>query len=1612
MKSKAGTLKSELVDSLTKLVRDRMPAKKSDVSESFLRQFYTHVSPQDMLAEEHEDLFGAAMSILAFAGERQPGTAKVRAYTPRFESNGWQSAHTVIEIVNDDMPFLVDSVTSALVRMEMTVHLVIHPIIRMRRDAKGRLVGLAAKGEDGAVAESVMHLQISEQSSEAALAAIETELGSVLSEVRAAVEDWRAMRQRMLDVIGALETSDAPIAKDDAGEVIAFLRWIEANHFTFLGYREFNYLGTGKAARMDVLDDSGLGILRDPGSNVFDGMRDIGALPEHIRSFLMQPRLLLIMKANRMSRVHRAVHLDAIGIKKIDAKGKVVGEHRFVGLFTSVAYNQSPGEIPLLRQKVDRIVARAGFGSSSHAGKALVNILETYPRDELLQSTEDQLYETAIGILNLQERQKTALFYRKDAFERFVSCLVYVPRDRYNTDLRERIGQILAKAFNGHVDAFFTQMSESVLARTHMIIGTTRGDVPEVDPEELTARLLEASRSWDDRLRQAVIEARGEERGNHLMRRYGARFGASYREAYTAQAAVFDMERMEEQVTGSGLGMNLYRPVGADDSELHLKLFHRGEPIPLSDVMPMIENMGVRVISEAAHEVRPADFDGSIWIHDFRLMLRDDAGCDIARVKEVFQEAFGSVWAGAMENDGFNVLVLHAGLAWRQVSVLRAYAKYLRQAGFTFSQDYMEETLAANPAIARNLVSLFEARFDPDLAGDRAARCGEIAGAIDEALEGVTNLDQDRILRRFLNLVQVTLRTNFHQQAADGGAKPYISFKLDSQAVEELPLPRPLVEIWVYSPRTEAVHLRGGRVARGGIRWSDRREDFRTEILGLMKAQMVKNAVIVPVGSKGGFVVKRPPVPATREAVQAEGIECYKILMRGLLDITDNLEGANLVPPRQVVRHDGDDPYLVVAADKGTATFSDIANGVSQEYGFWLDDAFASGGSAGYDHKKMGITAKGAWESVKRHFREIGVDIQSTDFTCVGVGDMSGDVFGNGMLLSKHIRLLGAFNHLHIFVDPDPDATASWGERQRLFDLPRSSWGDYDRPLISKGGGVFDRSAKSIRLTPEIKAAFGIAKDSVPPSELMRAMLKAPVDLLWFGGIGSYIKSVAETNAEVGDRGNDAIRIDGRDVRAKVIGEGANLGCTQRGRIEFALKGGRNNTDAIDNSAGVDCSDHEVNIKILLGAIVGEGELTVKQRDRLLVEMTGAVGELVLKDNYDQSQALTMAQAEGPAMLDAQGRLMRQLERGPIRLDRAIEYLPDEESLAERAVRGTALTRPELAVLLAYAKMELYDEILPSDLPDDGLMVEDLVRYFPAGLHKPYRAHIARHRLKREIIATYVTNSMINRVGATFVNAIKEQTGDGAPEIARAYIAARDVLGIRGMWARVEGLDNKVPAAAQTDMLLEIKRLASRAAVWLLKNERRPLDLAALTAAYKDGVAELVGCLDTVLSDFDRSQLDARAERFSGTGVPDEIARAVASAEILVSGCDIVRLARQLDQPVARVAEVYFAVGARFGLDWLRGKAERLLAETHWQKLAVSAVVDDFFNHQFVLTQGVLANGGAAAGSAEAIEHWEAPRRGAAQRTVGLLGDLKANDTVDLAMLAVANGQFRALLAH
>ncbi|MDX6355771.1 MAG: glutamate dehydrogenase, partial [Streptomyces sp.] len=1396
--------------------------EKEEALTDYLQCYYLHSAPEDLVDRDPVDVLGAALSHYRLAEVRPQGTATVRVHTPTVEENGWQCSHTVVEVVTDDMPFLVDSVTNALTQANRAIHVVVHPQFQVRRDVTGKLlevVGSAACAapEDGplshdALTESWIHVEIDRETDRADLREITADLRRVLSDVRETVEDWTKMRQAALSIAEELASSPPPLPEQETAEAWELMRWLCDDHFTFLGYREYELMtqpdsgesgsGAGGDGEEDVLvavPGTGLGILRSdpvhphadsthPGHPGHPNSPSFSRLPADARAKAREQKLLILTKANSRSTVHRPSYLDYVGVKRFDAEGNVIGERRFLGLFSSAAYTESVRRVPVVRRKVEEVLEGAGFSPEGHDGRDLLQILETYPRDELFQTPADELRSIVTSVLYLQERRKLRLFLRQDEYGRYYSALVYLPRDRYTTAVRLRLTNILQEELDGHSADYTAWNTESVLSRLHFVVrvdpGTPLPELTDADVERIENRLSDATRSWTDTFGEALTAECGEERAAELSRRYAQAFPDGYRADFTPRSAVADLQHIES-LGVDDFTLSLYEPIGAAAGERRFKIYRTGAPVSLSAVLPVLQRLGVEVVDERPYELRRTD-NSRAWVYDFGLRLDPGLGGLGDDARERFQAAFAATWTDRAENDGFNSLVLRAGLDWRQAMVLRAYAKYLRQAGSTFSQDYMEDTLRNNVHTTRLLVNLFQARLSPDHQRAGSELTDGILEELDGALDQVASLDEDRILRAFLTLIKATLRTNYFQRDSEGRPHAYLSMKFDPQAIPDLPAPRPAYEIWVYSPRVEGVHLRFGKVARGGLRWSDRREDFRTEVLGLVKAQMVKNTVIVPVGAKGGFVGKRLPDPAAdRDAWLAEGITSYKTFISGLLDITDNLVGGEVVPPRDVVRHDGDDTYLVVAADKGTAAFSDIANEVAVSYGFWLGDAFASGGSVGYDHKKMAITSSGAWESVKRHFRETGHNTQEEDFTVVGIGDMSGDVFGNGMLLSEHIRLVAAFDHRHIFLDPKPNAATSYAERRRVFELPRSSWADYNTSLISSGGGVFPRTAKAIPLNAQVRAALGLdhAAAKITPAELMKAILQAPVDLLWNGGIGTYVKASTESQADVGDKANDAIRIDGSELRVKVVGEGGNLGFTQLGRIEFARSGGpdgtggRINTDAIDNSAGVDASDHEVNIKILLNSVVAGGDLTVKQRNKLLAEMTHEVGDLVLRNNYAQNVALSNSMAQSSSLLHAHQRFIRRLVRDR-HLDRGLEFLPTDRQIRERLAAGQGLTQPEIAVILAYAKITVADELIHTDLPDDPYLRSLLHAYFPVPLRERFAEQIGQHALHREIVTTVLVNDTVNSAGTTFLHRFREEIGATTEEIVRAHAAARAIFGL------------------------------------------------------------------------------------------------------------------------------------------------------------------------------------------------------------------------------------------
>ncbi len=1497
------------------------------------------------------------------------------------------------------MPFLVDSVRIALNRLGVTPHLMLNSPIRIVRDKQDNITQLAAASDKkikSTSVETVFFIEIDRQTEQKVVENIESELRSVLSDIAITVNDWSDMRKRLEDVIVEVEKANVPCSKEEHEDGLKFLRWLLADNFTLLGYRSYDVKTLEGDLALAANVKSSLGLMKQSKGTK---QRLISTLSPSARELALGKNLLILTKTNSRSRVHRPAHLDYIGVKRFDDKGNVVGEERFVGLFGSAYYTDSAQNLPLISSKVKDVCKSSGYGEGTHAYKTLINILETYPRDEILQTKTSELLQNVLGIFQMQERDYSGLFIRRDAFDRFYSCMVYVPRERYNTALRIKTQQLLQEAFGSDQEVEFTTFfSESAQARTHYIVRvkTTKADI---NVKEIEKNLNEAARSWDDKLADALNSHKGEAEGKALSRKYVS-FPQSYKDEVLPGSAIVDIEKLEALSDDNQLEMLFYQPQEEKEGSrfVKLKLFHKGEPLHLSDVLPMLENFGLRVIGESPFAVRTSEGE-TCWILDFSMLLTGNETFNLEKVQNLFQDAFAKVWSGVLEDDGFNRLILGAELAGREVSILRAFAKYERQIGGTFSQNYIEDTFARYPSIAELLIHLFKLRFNPNAKLSEKA-IAKTLEQIESSLDNVANLDDDRIIRRFAEMINATIRTNYFQPHPETGEKSYISFKIAPKQITDIPQPVPAFEIFVYSPQVEGVHLRGGKVARGGLRWSDRREDFRTEVLGLVKAQQVKNTVIVPVGAKGGFVCKQLP-EGDRNAIFEEGKACYRTFIRGLLDITDNIVAGEIVPPVNVVRHDEDDPYLVVAADKGTATFSDIANGISEEYNFWMGDAFASGGSVGYDHKGMGITAKGAWESVKRHFREMDIDCQTTDFTCIGIGDMAGDVFGNGMLLSKHIRLQAAFNHMHIFIDPEPDAASSFKERERLFNLPGCSWEDYNQKLISEGGGIFNRSAKSIKLTTQIKKMLGTQKLSMSPSELIQNILRMKVDLLWNGGIGTYVKSSKESHLEVGDRANDALRINGSELKAKIVGEGGNLGFTQLGRIEYATKGGRINTDAVDNAGGVDCSDNEVNIKILLNGLVQNGDLTIKQRNKLLYDMTDDVSEIVIEDCYRQTHSLSITHVRGVNQLKEQTRFIHELERSG-KLDRALEFIPNDEEIADRLAQGQGLTRPELSVLLAYSKMVLKEDLVCPEVTENKYYDNLLFEAFPKQLQLKYRDQMQEHPLRAEIIATQLANNIGNDMGFNFVNRMHEETGASVAEIANCYSMASAVFEMSSVWHEISALDNKISTSVQTEMLFQLRRTVRRATRWFLRHRNKAMDIEQAIEFYGRTFTAMTKQIDKVMIEEEVNMLKRVETDLANAGVPVKIAKRISQLSTLFSVMDIAELTESDGRSIEIVADVYFKLGARLDLHWFLDQITKQPVANHWQALARASFREELDWQQRSITSVILRCGGSNNDVEQMLDDWFTANEKALTRWHHILDDFRIGQTHEFAKFSVA----------
>ncbi len=1563
-----------------------------------------------------EDLANVLAQFWQYAEMRPVKAGPMIRVRPALCVAGKPLTYDLIEIVQDDAPFLVDSVMGELGEQGVSVRAMFHPMLSVDRSSKGK------RGGQGKLRESTI-LVVADPLGDERRDLVVAGLNASLADVRMAVGDWESMTAMMDRAIAGLERGAVGIEAGLMAENIAFLRWLQSGHFVFLGARDYDYPSGAAASETGaplLQAGKGLGVLRDPKRPILRRANEPAVLTKQMRRQIDLGEPVTVAKANTRSRVHRRTYMDYIGVKRFGPDGKPTGEVRFVGLFTAEAYDQTSSNVPLIRRKVESALARAGKAPGSHSEKRLRNIVENYPRDELFQMTEDELLRIALGVLHLFDRPRVRLFTRHDPFDRFISVLMYVPRERYDAGVRERAGNIIAKAWGGRVSAFYPQLSDAPLVRIHYIIGVTPGDHLEPDEHLVEAAVSETSRSWSERFTQTARDGgMVDAELATLSHIWAEAFPLAYRERYPVAESLTDLGVIENILEGA-VRVRAFRAPEDSALEFRFKLYRRGtEAVPLADVVPVLENMGLKALGEYSHCIRPADDQPPVWIHEFQLEDPRGAGISFDAVRGPFETAFEAVWSGHTESDGFNRLVLELGVEWREAALIRTLCRYRQQSGMDPSQSVQEEALRDHPTVSRLLLELFNARFDPARANSTDAREKPVAVIFDKitaALQSVSSLDHDRALRRLALLIQAIKRTNYYQRDAAGRHKAYISFKVASRELADLPLPKPYREIFIWAPHVEGVHLRFGPVARGGLRWSDRRDDFRTEVLGLVKAQQVKNAVIVPVGSKGGFYPKQLPRPGVdRDAWLAEGIRSYKTFLSGLLDITDNLDAAGkVVAPANVVRWDQDDPYLVVAADKGTATFSDIANSVSADYGFWLGDAFASGGSVGYDHKAMGITARGAWEAVKRHFREMGKDIQSEPFTVAGVGDMSGDVFGNGMLLSKAIKLVAAFDHRDIFLDPNPDPAKSWAERKRVFDLPRSSWADYDKKLISKGGGVFSRASKEIPLSKEVREVLGVTESAMAPADLMRAILKAPVELLYFGGIGTYIKSPIETDAQAGDKANDAIRIDGPEIRARVIGEGANLGLTQAGRIAYARSGGRLNTDAIDNSAGVDTSDHEVNIKILTGQLEAKGKLTRDKRNKLLASMTEDVGHHVLAHNYDQTLALSLQEATAAYDLAAYERFMvRLVQEG--KLDRKVEGLPGPVAVAELIAAKQGLSRPELAVLTAYGKLELSDDLVDSRAPDDPFHEATLKRYFPRGLASQ-EAAMKSHRLRREIIATVLANEVVNMAGPTFPGRLRDDAQCDTTAMITAFEAARQVFRLDEAWQAVSALDLKIPADAQLALYQEISRVVRRQTYWLARRVRGKTSVQTLIDSYRPAADALRKEGASILSTYEQDAVIRRAAAFVEKGAPRALADSVAVLRPLTATSDVADLARAVNWPVIAAGRLYHQVGEALHFDRLRAATSMLPMGDHYEAVAARRLIEDLLTEQAQLTRAVARGCKEAAGkktetAARAVTDWMASRQKVVDQARTTVSEIETAGDWTFAKLTIVNAALRELAA-
>ena len=1588
------------------------------------KKFFNHYPLEELVGRRWSDVFGSLYQWWQFIQQYDPQQPKIRLFNPSLAEDGWVCPHTALVVLQKDMPFLVDSIRIELNRRNIAIFTIKSTVLNLVRDAQHQLVELI-EGDNGHAVqhvagvrskEALIVMEISAHTNQQELADICLSLNSILAEVECVVADYKPMCAAALATEQNLNFANEALTAANIQQTKAFMHWLTEDKFTFLGYAEYEFKEIDGQKTLFEIPARRLGVftLRD-GSNSASLAVDL--FNEGMARFHLVPQVITFSKSSARARVHRNAYSDYVIVKRFNAQGEVIGEVRFLGLYTSVVYLMSPSEIPLIATKVANVFERTGLDKDSHDGKNFRQLLETFPRNELFLSSSTELYEMLTGIAQINERSMVRLFMRRDPFGKFIHFLVYVPRDYFTTKIRLAIQELIGNAIGSHESQFTTYFSESILARVYLVFKIDSAAPVQVDVAALQAGIVNITRSWEDHLYSALLQAHGEEVSAQLRHEYREAFSAAYQEQYDAAMAVQDIYSIHElsaeetpaadsaatELAGrQRIALSMYHSPDDDSGEfVQFKIFHRDSMLALSDVIPVLENLGFRVVSESTHDINTSS-GNCFWLHDFKLAHQLTKNIDLAVLKDNFISAFAAIWHGLADSDAFNSLITTAGLDWREVVMLRAYSGYMHQTLFPFSATYMAVALANQAALTHKLVELFTLKFDPDLVDEKTPeRLATLQADILARLDSVQNLNDDRIIRRFLTLIDNTLRTNFYQRDAQGNIKPYLSLKFSPRKIPDIPAPRPLFEIFVYSPRMEGLHLRTSKVARGGLRWSDRLQDYRTEVLGLVKAQQVKNAVIVPSGAKGGFVCKKIPPNANREQQLQEGIACYQWLIRGLLDITDNFVDGSICGPEKVVRYDDADAYLVVAADKGTASFSDIANAISAEYKHWLGDAFASGGSQGYDHKGMGITARGAWISVQRHFREKNIDVQREPIRVLGIGDMAGDVFGNGMLLSQAVMLVAAFNHQHIFIDPTPDPARSFSERKRLFTTPKTTWDDYDKALISEGGGVFNRSAKSIVITEQMRKCFALDATSLTPTEFINALLKSPVDLIWNGGIGTYVKASTESHADVGDKANDSLRVNGEELRCKVFGEGGNLGMTQRGRIEYCLNGGACNTDFIDNAGGVDCSDHEVNIKILLNEIVANGDLTQKQRNQLLVDMTDNVAQLVLHNSLRQTQAISIAQSDALQRSAEYRRFMAALQKDG-RLDRKLEFLPTDDVLLERQTHGKSLTRPELAILISYAKAVLKEDLAAANIVDDEYLTKFIETAFPHKIAQLFPLALRNHRLRREIVATQIANDMVNTMGISFAQRLMESTGASAGDVAKAYVIARDIYSMPEFLTALDATGTKVPADVQLQLIKMMMRKIRRAARWFLRNRRSYLNPASEVELFASGMKTINAQLPNLLVGDALAEWQETVRKLREYGLSEALVSCVARPADLYSGLSVVEAARIANQNIDRLAKIYFAVGNYLSLPWFSAQISNLPVDNFWQAMARETYLGDLESQLRSLSISLIRFHDDKMPVEQLIQRWSNQHQLLIARWKSIVNELQALKGTDFAMVAVA----------